>query len=151
MPKMEESEIKQLLNEQFLCRIAFKGKYPYIAPFQYAVINDNLYFHFTHYGKKMAFFKKETLVCVEIERYSANLSDYQFVVLTGKLKQVKNLDERKAAIQRMAETGHQKLSANFLAAHGLPKGSNWGDFTPDKPILILKLEQVTEMTGLKSP
>ena len=87
MPRMKENEIERLVREQFLCRIAFGGDLqPYIAPFQYVVINDTLYFHFTDYGKKMSFFRQETPVCVEIERYTPNLSEYQFVVLVGKIE-----------------------------------------------------------------
>ena len=151
MPKMKENEIKQLVREQYLCRIAFKGDLqPYIAPFQYVVVNGTLYFHFTDYGKKMSFFKQENPVCVEIERYTPNLSEYGFVVLTGKLRLVEDREERKMAIEKMAEVGKQKLSANFLVAHGFSKGSDWGAFTAGKPILIIKLE-VTEKMGLKSP
>jgi uncharacterized protein len=152
MPKMKENEIEQLIREQFLCRIAFKGDLqPYIAPFQYAYVNGILYFHFTDYGKKMNFFKQETPVCVEIERYTPNLSEYGFVVLTGKLRLVEDHEERKAAIEKMAEGGKQKLSPNFLLAHGFPQGSDWSDFTTGKPILIIKLDEVTEKIGLKSP
>jgi len=152
MPKMKENEIEQLVREQFLCRIAFRGdQQPYIAPFQYVVANGTLYFHFTDYGKKMSFFKQETPVCVEIERYTPNLSEYQFVVLTGKLILVEDREERKMAIRKMAEAGKQKLSPNFLVAHGFSQGSDWGAFTADKPILIIKLDEVTEKTGLKSP
>jgi nitroimidazol reductase NimA-like FMN-containing flavoprotein (pyridoxamine 5'-phosphate oxidase superfamily) len=152
MPKMKENEIEQLVREQFLCRIAFRGdQQPYIAPFQYVVANGTLYFHFTDYGKKMSFFKQETPVCVEIERYTPNLSEYQFVVLTGKLILVEDREERKMAIKKMAEAGKQKLSPNFLVAHGFSQGSDWGAFTADKPILIIKLDEVTEKTGLKSP
>jgi nitroimidazol reductase NimA-like FMN-containing flavoprotein (pyridoxamine 5'-phosphate oxidase superfamily) len=152
MPKMNENEIEQLISEQFLCRIAFKGdSQPYIAPFQYVVINGILYFHFTDYGRKMSFFKKETPVCVEIERYTPNLSEYQFVVLTGKLKLVEDLEERKMAVEKMAEAGKKRLSANFLVAHGFSKGSEWDAFTPNKPVLMIKLDEVTEKTGLKSP
>jgi nitroimidazol reductase NimA-like FMN-containing flavoprotein (pyridoxamine 5'-phosphate oxidase superfamily) len=152
MPKMKENEIEQLISEQFLCRIAFKGdSQPYIAPFQYVVINGILYFHFTDYGRKMSFFKKETPVCVEIERYTPNLSEYQFVVLTGKLKLVEDLEERKMAVEKMAEAGKKRLSANFLVAHGFSKGSEWDEFTPNKPFLMIKLDEVTEKTGLKSP
>jgi len=152
MPKMKENEIEELVSEQFLCRIAFKGDLqPYIAPFQYVVANGTLYFHFTDYGKKMSFFKQETPVCVEIERYTPNLSEYGFVVLTGKLRLVEDHEERKMAIKKMAEVGKQKLSPNFLVAHGFSKGSDWGAFSEDKPILILKLDEVTEKTGLKSP
>jgi uncharacterized protein len=152
MSKMKEKEIQELIGEQLLCRIAFKGDLqPYIAPFQYTYVNSILYFHFTDYGKKMSFFKQETPVCVEIERYTPNLSEYGFVVLTGKLRLVEDQEERKIAIERMAEEGKQKLSTNFLLAHGFSKGSQWTDFTADKPILIIKLDEVTEKIGLKSP
>jgi len=152
MPKMKENEIEELIRGQFLCRIAFKGDLqPYIAPFQYVEFNNSLYFHFTDYGKKMSFFKQETPVCVEIERYTPNLSEYGFVVLTGKLRLVENREERKLAIEKMAEVGKQRISKNFLLAHGFSIGSDWSDFTPDKPILIIKLDEVTEKIGLKSP
>ncbi len=152
LPKMKESEIEQLIRNQFLCRIAFLGdQQPYLAPFQYVVVNGTLYFHFTDYGKKMSFFQQETPVCVEIERYTPNLSEYGFVVLTGKLRLVEDLEERKMAIEKMAEVGKKKLSPNFLVAHGFSKGSDWGEFTANKPILIIRLDEISEKTGLKSP
>jgi nitroimidazol reductase NimA-like FMN-containing flavoprotein (pyridoxamine 5'-phosphate oxidase superfamily) len=152
MPKMSEKEIKKLISEQFLCRIAFTGDAkPYIAPFQYVVIDDVLYFHFTDYGKKISLFKQGRQVCVEIERYTPNLGEYEFGVLTGTLKLVENREERKKAIIKMAEVGKQQLSPNFLVAHGFPQGSDWDDFTADQPILIIKLDDVIEKTGLKSP
>jgi hypothetical protein len=88
---------------------------------------------------------------VEVERYTPNLSEYQFVVLTGKLKLVKDSEERKKAIKKMAEIGKQKLSQNFLVAHGFSQESGWDAFTADKPILIIKLDKVIEKAGLKSP
>jgi uncharacterized protein len=96
MPRMKENEIEQLINNQFLCRIAFKGDpQPYVAPFQYVVIDSVLYFHFTDYGKKMDFFKQKTPVCAEIEHYTLNLSEDSFVVITGYLKLVDKPEERK--------------------------------------------------------
>jgi nitroimidazol reductase NimA-like FMN-containing flavoprotein (pyridoxamine 5'-phosphate oxidase superfamily) len=152
MPKMNENEIEKLVSEQFLCRIAFRGEaQPYIAPFQYVVVDGILYFHFTDYGKKMSFFKQGTPVCVEIEQYTPNLSEYKFVVLTGNLKLVKNREERKKVIKKMADLGKQKLSPNFLVAHGFSQGSDWDVFTAEKAILIIKLDEVREKTGLKSP
>ncbi len=151
LPKMQDCEVEDLINEQFLCRVAFKGNnYPYIAPFQYAVVNGTIYLHFTEYGKKMKFLEQGTPVSVEIERYTPNLSEYAFVVLTGKLKLVKNLEEKKAAVQKMAEVGKKRLSSNFLVAHGFSKGSEWINFSESQEILIIKLE-VTEKMGLKSP
>jgi hypothetical protein len=64
---------------------------------------------------------------------------------------VENREERKKAIEKMAEEGKQKLSTNFLLALGFSQGSDWTDFIADKPILIIKLDEVTEKRGLKSP
>ena len=135
-----------------LCRIAFKGdEYPYMAPFQYVLMNGTIYFHFTDYGRKMRLLEKDKRVCVEIEEYNPDLSEYNFVVLRGTLKVVTDPQERAMVIRRMAEEGKQKLSPNFLAAHGFKKEEGWSSFTPEKPLVIVKLENVAQEIGLKSP
>ncbi len=152
LPKMGKEEIEKLIQEQILCRIAFKGdKYPYMAPFQYVFVGGSLYFHFTEYGKKIKLLERDKRVCVEIESYRPDLSEYNFVVFRGKLKVVKDPQERARVIRRMAEEGKQKLSPNFLAAHGFKKGEDWSSFTPDKPMVVVKLEDIAQEIGLKSP
>lgn len=152
LPKMEKLESEKLVREQMICRIAFKGnKYPYMAPFQYVLIKGTLYFHFTDYGRKMRLLEKDKRVCVEIERYLPDLSEYSFVVLRGSLEVVTDPRERAEAIERMAEDGRQKLSENFLAAHGFKKEEGWSSFTPEKPMVILKLGEIAEETALESP
>jgi len=152
LPKMEKFEIEELLQEQMLCRIAFKGdKYPYMAPFQYVLMDGYFYFHFTDYGKKMRLLEKDKRVCVEIEKYRPDLSEYNFVVFRGELEVVRDPQERAKAIKRIAEEGKQKLSTNFLAAHGFKKEEGWSSFTPERPVVIVKLKGVTEKVGLKSP
>ncbi len=152
LPKMEKSEIENLLKEQMLCRIAFKGdKYPYVAPFQYVLVDGSLYFHFTDYGKKMRLLEKNTRVCVEIERYRFDLSEYNFVLLRGELEVVRNSHERAKVIKRIAKEGQRKLSKNFLAAHGFEKEEGWSAFTPERPLVIVKLKDIAEKIGLKSP
>jgi nitroimidazol reductase NimA-like FMN-containing flavoprotein (pyridoxamine 5'-phosphate oxidase superfamily) len=150
---MSKAEIDQLLREQFLCRIAFARKYsPYIAPFQYVFVGDALYFHFTDYGKKMGLLEAGNPVCVEIERYTPDLSEYSFVVLVGKLQVVTDAQEKAEAITRMVEDAETKgLSTNFLPAHGLPKEANWSSLEAENPLLVVKLVDVTEIVGLKSP
>ena len=153
LPTMKESEIDELLEEQILCRIAFGGKdAPHIAPFQYALVDGQLYFHFTKYGRKMALLEKNSSSCVEIEKYNQDLSEYKFVVLTGKLRVVTDPKERSRAIQKMVDAAKTKrLSENFLMAHGFQKEDGWAILTPDRPLIIVKLENVTEKVGLKSP
>ncbi|UCC32922.1 MAG: pyridoxamine 5'-phosphate oxidase family protein [Candidatus Bathyarchaeota archaeon] len=151
LPRMNRQEIEELIEGQFLCRIAFKGeKYPYMAPFQYVYHNGSLYFHFTDYGKKMKLLGKDKHVCVEIEKYQPDLREYNFVVLRGALRVVEGR-ERAEAIGRMAEYGRERLSENFLAAHGFARDEDWSSFTPEKPLVIVKLENVVQEIGLKSP
>ena len=152
LPKMEKHEIDQLIREQMLCRIAFKGdEYPYMAPFQYVFMNGSLYFHFTDYGRKMKLIERDNRVCVQIEKFRPDMSMYNFVVLKGKVKTVTDSLERAKVIKRMAEEGKQKVSPNFLAAHGFKKEEGWSSFSPEKPLVILKLEEIAEEIGLKSP
>jgi len=149
---MKKNEVVKLIEEQFLCRIAFRGdEYPYIAPFQYVFMNGTLYFHFTAYGRKMKLVEKEKQVCVEIEQYKPDLSQYMFVTLKGKLGIVRDSNERAEVIKRMREIGKERLSRNFLAAHGFKTDESWDSLTAEKPLVIVKLEQLVEESGLKSP
>jgi hypothetical protein len=143
----------KLIRRQRLCRIAFKGKeYPYMAPFQYVVLGDSLYFHFTDYGTKMKLIENDKRVCVEIEEYREDLSEYSFIVLRGTLKVVTDTKERAKALQELADEGEQRLSPNFLPAHGFKKEDGWGSLTPTNSSLVaVKLEHVTQEIGLKSP
>jgi nitroimidazol reductase NimA-like FMN-containing flavoprotein (pyridoxamine 5'-phosphate oxidase superfamily) len=150
LPKMNENEIVQLISNQSLCRIAFGSDlYPYVAPFQYVVIKGILYFHFTDYGKKMNFLNHDKPVCVEIETYSHDLSNFAFVILQGKLKLVDDLLERSMALNKFAVEGKKNFSENFLIAHGLAVGSKWEDLI-DEHAIIVKLEKVVKKKGLKS-
>jgi nitroimidazol reductase NimA-like FMN-containing flavoprotein (pyridoxamine 5'-phosphate oxidase superfamily) len=149
---MDNREIEEVLQNQLLCRIAFKGdKYPYVAPFQYVFMDGSLYFHFTDYGRKMKLLEKDKRVCVEIEQYTPNLSEYNFIVIRGTLKLVSDSSIRSKVIKKMTREGKQNLSTNFLAAHGFKKEDGWFTLSPDKPIVIVELCDVTETLGLKSP
>jgi len=148
---MKVQEIKKLINDEMICRIAFVGtKYPYIAPFQYVYTNGSLYFHFTDYGRKMKLLESDNRVCVEIEKLQPDLREYNFVSLRGNLNVVEDPEERAKVIEKMREDGRQKLSQTFHAAHGLEITEGWSSFTSDKPLVIVKLEIVEEI-GIKSP
>jgi len=150
---MTKQEMWKLIRRQHLCRIAFKGNtYPYMAPFQYVVLDDGLYFHFTDYGKKMKLIENDKHVCVEIEEYREDLSEYSFIVLRGTLKIVTDPTERTEAIKQLAKEGEQKLSPNFLPAHGFTKDAGWESLNPEnKQLVAVKLENITQEIGLKSP
>jgi nitroimidazol reductase NimA-like FMN-containing flavoprotein (pyridoxamine 5'-phosphate oxidase superfamily) len=149
---MCEDEMEALIREEQICRIAFRGeKIPYLIPFQYVVMNERMYFHFTDYGRKMSLLGRGEPVCIEIERFTPDMSEYKFVVITGSLEIVKDQTERTEAIKAIVETGTRNLSANFVAVHGFKKEDGWSSITADKPMIIVKLAKVIERIGLKSP
>ena len=151
LPKMSKKEIENLFDNQYMCRIAFKGdEYPYLAPFRYIRINDEFYFHFTDYGRKMRLLDRDDKVCVQIESYTPDLAEYKFVSLRGRLEKVEKKDELQKAIERFRETGRNKLSPNFLAAHGFNPKDGWNVFTGED-LVIIKLNDITDIVGLKSP
>ncbi len=149
---MSKRGVQNVIEDQFLCRIAFRGReYPYIAPFQYTLMDNSLYFHFTDYGKKMKLLDRDNRVCVEIEKYKPDLSEYKFVVMKGTLRVVTDSEERKRVIEKMAQEGKRKLSTNFLSAHGFHKDQSWASFSHEKPLVIVKLEGVEQIIGLENP
>ncbi len=151
LPSMTKQEIADAISKQFLCRIAFNGKDgPQIAPFQYVFMDNYLYFHFTNYGNKIGFLYEGKQVCVEIENYKPDLSEYCFVTLNGTLKVVQDAEEKRKVIEKMAQTGKVKLSEHFLFAHGFDSKAGWSVLNDNQEMLIVKLFRQT-VKGLKSP
>jgi nitroimidazol reductase NimA-like FMN-containing flavoprotein (pyridoxamine 5'-phosphate oxidase superfamily) len=151
LPRMSSKEVEKLINNQLMCRIAFKGgEYPYLAPFRYVRIDDTLYFHFTDYGKKMRLLEQDDKVCVQIESYKPDLSEYNFVSLRGHLRRVTDSSELKKAVDLFAESGKKGISTKFLAAHGFDPNKDWDSFRGED-LVIIKLVDIKEKIGLKSP
>ncbi|MHA1938699.1 MAG: hypothetical protein ACW97O_10865, partial [Candidatus Thorarchaeota archaeon] len=70
-------------------------------------------------------------------------------MLRGELERVEDIDEREKAISKLAEVGQSSLSENFLAAHGFSAEEGWGSLSPEKSLVIYKLENVSETIGLR--
>lgn len=141
IPFLEKGECAQLIAEQCVCRLAFQGeKYPYIAPFVYVCGSDCLYFLSTDYGEKIRHFLKNPLVAAEIEKKSNDLSEYEFVVLNGRLIEVDDSEEklsvRRMFVQLLKE---RNLSKNILAALGC---------SPQEPVEVLEQEGRTRVWKL---
>jgi hypothetical protein len=152
LPRMSEAEIIELVDSQMICRIALSGEdYPYLAPFRYVKKNDTLYFHFTDYGKKMRFLKKSKKACVQIEKYNLDLSNYRFASFRGQLEEVTDENEYKDVVNLFSESGRERISTNFLAAHGIKPEEGWESFKVSNKYVIMKLVDVIEKVGLKSP
>ncbi|MBY9013047.1 MAG: pyridoxamine 5'-phosphate oxidase family protein [Candidatus Lokiarchaeota archaeon] len=150
LPEMTDQEVESVLSNENICRIAFiEDSYPYICPFQYVYLKNQLYFHLTNYGKKMRILKKNNNVCVSIEKLEEDLSSYSFISIQGKLVQIEDKEILKLVIREMVDKAKGQFSRNFLAAHGFRGEDGWESLIEDK-LLIYKLEEVGIRIGLKS-
>jgi hypothetical protein len=151
IPLMTRREYDELIDECYVSRIAFKGEYPYIAPFIYVFDGDFIYFLSTRYGKKIELFRKNPQVAVEIEKYSEDLSDYKFVTLQGSIVEVDDEAQKRRVKEDFVELiQHKNLSNQIMAALG---------HSPDDPLeylveedrsFVWKLADVKNITGIKN-
>lgn len=151
LPEMSENEIETVVQEENICRIAFiDGEYPYIAPFQYINLEGVLYFHFTDYGKKKEIITRNPRVCVSVERFKSDLSEYCFVSIQGQLVPVTDPEEKDKIIFLLVKTASKKYSKAFLSAHGFEIEKGWTAFTARNAQTMFKLSEERKRIGLKS-
>jgi nitroimidazol reductase NimA-like FMN-containing flavoprotein (pyridoxamine 5'-phosphate oxidase superfamily) len=151
MPHIEKAEYDQILRDEYICRIAFKGEtHPYIVPFLYVFDDQFMYFLSTKYGRKVQYFGENPNVAVEVERYSYDLSNFGFVSLFGRLVEVEDPEDKRSVRSKFIDLIKRRgLSLNVLSALG---------YAPDEPIesilsegrnSVWKLADVKEIVGLK--
>jgi uncharacterized protein len=151
VPLMTKEEYDKLISEQYVCRIGFKGEYPYIAPFIYVFDGNFLYFLSTKYGIKLKRFQANPKVAVEIEKYEEDLSNYKFVTLQGKIIQVdsteEKLDVRKRFLNLLIE---KSLSRNIMAALGHSPEDELDSIVKEERSYVWKLVDVENIVGIKT-
>ena len=152
IPQMDRKEYDQLIIDEYVCRIAFKGeKHPYIAPFLYVFDGKYIYFLSTKYGKKIELFKQNPHVSVEVDRYSRDLSEYSFVTLLGRLVEVKDDTQKKIIRENFVQLIKDKnLSKNILKALGHLPEEPLESIVREERNYIWKLVEVKEIIALKS-
>jgi uncharacterized protein len=144
MPLMPKHEYDTIVEEEYICRIAFKGEsHPYIAPFLYVFDGKFMYFLSTKYGRKVKHFRQNPSVMVEIEKYAPDLSNFAFVSIPGHLEEVQDQEIKQIVRQKFVELiKKRELSSNVLSALG---------HSPDEPIDALLSEErnrVWKLTGV---
>jgi len=151
IPLMSKEEYDELIRERYVSRIAFKGEYPYIAPFLYVFNGEFIYFLSTKYGKKINMFRQNPHVAVEIEKYSDDLSEYKFVTLQGRIEEVKDNTEKnevKKLFVNMIKKNN--LSLNVLAAVGHSPKDPLESLIEEERSFVWKLNNVKDIIGIKN-
>ncbi len=153
IPPMDKKEYDELIKQNFIGRIAFKGEdHPYITPFMYIFDGEFLYFLSTKYGKKIGKIKRDPHVAVEIEKYSEDMSNYKFANLQGRIIEVNDKSDKKKIKEMFVEMiKDRNLSNKALAAIG---------HSPDEPLqlimeedrtIVWKLVDLKQIVALKNP
>lgn len=151
IPLMNKEEYDDLIKENYVSRIGFKGEYPYIAPFLYVFDGYFLYFMSTKYGKKIERFHANPHVAVEIEKYADDLSEYRFVTLQGTIEQVDDKEEKLKVKNSFINLIKDKsLSKNVLAALGHSPNDDLKSIIKEDRSFIWKLVDVKSIIGIKA-
>jgi uncharacterized protein len=151
IPSMSKEEYDTFIDQQYLSRIAFKGDYPYIAPFLYVFDGSFIYFLSTKYGKKVELLKKDPQVAVEIENYEDDMSNYRFVTLQGKINEVTE-DEEIVKVKKMFidMISSKNLSHQVLAALGHSPEDALESILKENRAFVWKLVEVKKIIALKN-
>ncbi|HEX3013985.1 MAG TPA: pyridoxamine 5'-phosphate oxidase family protein [Methanobacterium sp.] len=153
IPSMGKEEYDELIKQNYIGRIAFKGEnYPYVTPFMYVFDGEFLYFLSTKYGKKIGEIKRNPHVAVEIEKYAEDMSDYKFTTLQGRIVEVKN-DSDKVKIKEMfiKMIKDKNLSNKALAAIGHSPDESIQMIMEEDRTLVWKLADLELIVALKNP
>jgi uncharacterized protein len=152
VPLMKKKEYDEVISEGYISRIAFQGEYPYIAPFLYVFDGNYLYFLSTKYGKKIEMFRENPLVAVEIEQYSSDLSEDNFVTLQGRIGEIKDLKKKRNIKEMFVNMIKNKgLSENIMAALGHSTLSPLESIVEADKSFVWKLRDVHKIVGIKTP
>jgi nitroimidazol reductase NimA-like FMN-containing flavoprotein (pyridoxamine 5'-phosphate oxidase superfamily) len=151
IPFMTKEEYDSLIKDGYVSRIAFKGQYPYIAPFLYVFDGSFLYFLSTKYGKKVKLLNQDPQVAVEIECYQSDLSEFRFVTLQGTINSVAEEDEKKKVRGMFVDLIKGKeLSTQILAALGHSPEEPLEKICQEERSYVWKLVDVQDIIALKS-
>ncbi len=152
IPRMEKNEYDRLIQDNYICRIAFRGdSFPYIAPFLYNFDGKYLYFLPTRYGRKIDYFHQDPHVSVEIEYYSKDLSSYEFISLLGTLEEIKDDNEKQRVRSDFVDLiKKRKLSSNVLAALGYAASDSPEIIIQEDRNMVWRLIGVKEIVALKN-
>lgn len=152
IPRMEKHEYDDLIKENYICRIAFRGEdFPYVAPFIYSFDGKFLYFLPTRYGRKIDYFLKDPHVSVEIENYVNDFASYKFISLQGVLEEIQDDNEKKRVKSDFVSLiKKRKLSLNVLATLGYKENDPLEIIIEEDRNMVWRLTDVKEIVALKN-
>ncbi|WP_048198006.1 pyridoxamine 5'-phosphate oxidase family protein [Methanocella arvoryzae] len=141
LPEMTRAEMEQLLAEERVGRVGLNDDpQPYIVPTDFAYLGGVIYIHTPAAGRKARLARSNPHVCFEVDRYNSTVTDFQSIIIRGRITEVSSPDERRKAMQMLAE---KAARSGGVIPHGKSPGNS-------ARIAIFKID-IGDMTGIKSP
>ena len=141
LPEMTRAEMEQLLAEERVGRVGLNDDpQPYIVPTDFAYLEGSIYIHTPAAGRKARLARSNPHVCFEVDRYNSTVTDFQSIIIRGRITEVSSPDERRKAMQLL---GEKAARSGGTVPHSKAPGSS-------TRIAIFKID-IRDMTGIKSP
>ena len=95
--KLDNEQIESLLKHNIIGRLGFceNGK-SYVLPISYAYDGKYIYCH-SFEGRKLEVMRKFPQVCFQVDKM-ANMANWESLLVWGKFEEIKDPEERKAAL-----------------------------------------------------
>ena len=142
----DQKELNEILLKNYICRIALSdNNTPYIIPVNYGYDENNIFIHSAKEGYKLDIIEKNNKVCFEVTDSIDILAagsactfgtKYRSVIGFGKIKIVRNTDEKISALRTIM---HQHTQNNLWDFNKISLSK----------IVILEIE-IESLTGKKS-
>lgn len=141
--KLTDVQIKELLYKEVIGRIgSYANNRVYVVPISYAFDGKSIYAH-TNEGLKIDMMRTNPDVCFEVDDLK-DLGNWQSVIAWGKYKELKERDERSAALTLLLNRELPVISS--ITTH---LGKSWPFFSEDFDDIkgvVFKIE-LTEWSG----
>jgi len=112
--KLDNSEIEEVLKEQFLGRIGCHANdLTYIVPVSYAYDGRFIYGISKNDGFKLDLMRKNPKICFEVERIE-NMANWKTVIAWGTFEEVSDPAERKEALHLLLDRNLPSVSSETV-------------------------------------
>jgi nitroimidazol reductase NimA-like FMN-containing flavoprotein (pyridoxamine 5'-phosphate oxidase superfamily) len=123
---LNNEEIEKVMKAHSIGRIGcHSNEKMYVVPISYVYDNDCIYCH-SHEGLKINIMRQNPKVCFEVDTLE-NLNAWKSAIAWGEFEEIKNEDERKAALKLMLDKALPFTKSKTMK---MELGSNY-PFAPD--------------------
>ena len=141
--KLNSSQIENVLHGEVIGRIGCHANdITYVVPVSYVYDGVYVYAH-TQEGLKIEMMRTNPMVCFEVD-VMENMSNWRSVIAWGKFEEIKNLEERKAGMQKLIDRILPLMKSETTPHHAMVEAHAKG--VGNMPGIVFKIK-LSKKTG----